>query len=170
MNIKFDPSKIKVVGIDEVRPNSWNPKDKDTEEYKKILEGIRLKGLRLPIIVRENNGFEILDGEQRWTACKELGFEKVIIYDEGQISDKEAQELTIWYQQQVPFNEIELAKVIKGLASQYNDLELPFTEEQIQNYIKMEDFDWNQFNQETDSEKFEPKKAKCPECGFEFEL
>jgi len=63
----FNPEKLKLVEIDKVIPNSWNPKKKDTEEYKRIKLGIELKGLRLPIIVREmGTNFEIIDGEQRF--------------------------------------------------------------------------------------------------------
>lgn len=172
MEIVFDVKKLKVVPIDEVRPNSWNPKDKNTEEYKKIVQSIKLKGQRMPVIVRENEGYEIIDGEQKWTACKELGFETVLIYDEGKMSDKDAMELTIWYQQQVPFNEIELAGVIKQMAEQWKDLELPFTEEQINNYIKMDAFNWNEFDKAVDEKDLEREKKKitCPECGHQFEV
>lgn len=144
MEIKFDPTKVKIVKVDEVRANTWNPKDENTEDYEKIKRGIELKGQRLPIVVRENNGYEIIDGEQRWRACKELGFGKVIIYSEGEIPDKEAKELTIWYQQQVPFNEIELASLIKDL-SQYPDLEIPYSLEEIEDFKNLAEFNWDQY-------------------------
>jgi len=156
MELKFDISKLKIVDTDEVRPNSWNPKAKDTRQYKKIKKGLSMKGLRLPIVVRENKGYEIIDGEQRWTACKELKFPKVIIYNEGKIPDKDAKELTIWYQQQVPFKELDLAILIKDLAS-YPDLQLPFTKEEIQEYIKLFEFDWEIYNYEINLEEVDKK-------------
>jgi hypothetical protein len=145
--LEFKKEQIKEVNIDEVRPNTWNPKDKDTEDYRKVKRGIQLKGQRLPIIVRENNGYEIIDGEQRWTACKELGYKKVIIYNEGQLSDKDAKELTIWYQMQVPFNEIELANLVKDL-SQYEDLEIPYNEEEIKEMCELSGFSWEDYNKD----------------------
>lgn len=166
--IKFDPTKVKIVPIEEVRPNSWNPKVKQTDEYKRIKRGIELKGLRLPITVRENDGYEIIDGEQRYTACKELGFKTVIIYNEGIVSDKEAKELTIWFQQQVPFDEIELAGVIKSLALEHKDLELPYTDIEIEEYTKLSDFDFNQYNSERPEIDEAKKKVTCPNCGHEF--
>jgi len=86
------------VPIDQVRPNTWNPKDKNTEEYEKVKLSIQ-KRIRQPIIVRETdtNSYEIIDGEQRWTACKELAFENVLVYNEGKVSDQEARELTIFF-------------------------------------------------------------------------
>ncbi len=143
--IKYDSKNIAIIDIDDVRPNNWNPKDKQTEEYEIIKRGIKLKGLRLPIIVRENKGYEIIDGEQRWRICKELGYKKIIIYNEGQVSDKEARELTIWYEQHVPFNEVNLAKLITDMNTDYGNLEVPFTDEAIKDMEKLTKFDWDAF-------------------------
>lgn len=165
----FNKDKILIVPIEHVRPNPWNPKQKATPEYEKIKKGIELKGQRLPIVVRENNGYEILDGEQRWTACKELGYAKVIIYNEGMMEDKEAKELTIWYQQQVPFDEIKLAELITDLSNLSKNLEIPYTEEEVQKYKELNEFNWNRFD--NDLKEFDNKGGKeveCPECGFKF--
>jgi hypothetical protein len=144
-NITLDPAKLSVVLIDKIRPNTWNPKDKDTEEYKKIIESIKLKGQRQAIIVRENNGFEIIDGEQRWRACKELGFEKVIVYNEGVMDDKSAQELTLWYQVQVPFNEIALAQMVVKMVTDFNDANTPYPPEKIEEMKELIKFDWDKY-------------------------
>ncbi|MDD5146818.1 MAG: ParB/RepB/Spo0J family partition protein [Candidatus Pacebacteria bacterium] len=153
--ITFDPAKLFITDIDLIRPNDYNPKDKETEEYKKVKESIEKNGLRLPIVVREISGvegYEIIDGEQRWRVCKELNFEKVIIYNEGNLNDQRAKELTIWYQQQVPFNEILLAKLVTEMASSYKDLALPFSEEEVLEMKELVNFDWDNFknNSEVD--------------------
>jgi len=171
--LKFDPQKIEVVNIEKVKPNKWNPKQKNTNEYKKVKESIKKKGLRLPIIVRENEEhYEIIDGEQRYTASKELGYKKVIIYNEGKISDKEAKELTIWYQQQVPFDEIMLAEMIEEMTRMYDikDLELPFDEKEIEELQQLVKFDWRNIEKNNlNPEDIElPKKNKCPNCGYEW--
>jgi len=145
--ITLDPTKLKIVLIDEVRPNTWNPKDKDTREYKKVVESVRLKGQRQAIAVRENNGYEIIDGEQRWRACKELGFEKVIVYNEGVMADKEAQELTLWYQVQVPFNEVSLAGMITKMIADFPDMKVPFNQEEIKDMGKLAEFNWDDYKQ-----------------------
>ena len=133
--------------IDQVRPNTWNPKDKNTEEYEKVKLSIQKKGLRQPIIVRETdtNSYEIIDGEQRWTACKELAFENVLVYNEGKVSDQEARELTIFFQQQVPFNEVELLPLIKEIVSYTGEYELPYTDKEVEERLKMLEFDWNKY-------------------------
>jgi len=135
-NIVFDETKLSVVLIDEVRPNTWNPKEADTVEYQRIKLGIQQHGLRKPIIVRENEGFEIIDGEQRWTICKELGYTKIPIYNEGELSDKQARELTIIYEQQVPFEPINFRVLIKELDDMYDSIDIGYSDIEIGDILK----------------------------------
>lgn len=137
----FDPDNIKIVGIDEVKPNSWNPKLENTPEFQKIVESIQVNGFKSPIIVRETDeGYEICDGQQRWTAAKQLGFDKIYIYNLGKISEAEAKSVTLWMETQVKFNEIELAPLVAEL----NDLkiDIPYSEDEVQDYINMLHFDF----------------------------
>jgi hypothetical protein len=151
--IGFDPKKIKVVSVDSVRPNTWNPKSKGGAEFEKVKKSIETKGQRAyPIIVRENKGYEIIDGEQRWTACKELGFKEVLIYDEGKVTDKEAKELTIWYQQQVPFDHLDLSYLITELKLEHKDIELPYNELELEEMKKISEFTFEKYSTERPSD------------------
>lgn len=169
MNINFDKSKLEIVKIESIRPNSWNPKIKSTIEYDKIKKGISINGQMMPIVVRNNNGYEIIDGEQRWRACNELGFTEVLIYNEGEVTDKKAKELTIWYQQQVPFDENELSCLLKELY-QYPDIELPYTDDEIHNFLELEEFDLS--NQDNGSMSYEEDvktlQIKMPESQYKI--
>ena len=147
MGIIYDVAKIRIVPIDDLRPNSWNPKLTETEEYQDVKLSVDRKGLRLPVVVRSNDGLEIIDGEQRWRACKDLGFKEILIYDEGIITDKEAQELTIWYQQQVPFDELKLAQMLVDMENQYQVIDTPYTKEDLDLYRAMLEFDPQKYNQ-----------------------
>ena len=92
----FDPTKILKVQIDKVEPNDYNPKEKDTPEYRNVVKSIQLNGLKQPIFVREvdgNDNFVIVDGEQRWTAANELGYKEIYIYNLGKISEEEANKI-----------------------------------------------------------------------------
>jgi hypothetical protein len=165
MKIEFDPKKLGVVPIGAVRPNPWNPKEEGTDEYSRIVKGIREKGLRMPIPVREvDGGYEIIDGQQRWTACREIGFKSIPIYNEGKVSDQEAKELTIWYQQQVPFEEVALAKLVAELAMAPG-FSLPYTMDEIEEMKNFVAFDWNTFGMaEVDFEE------KGPEAKHEYRV
>jgi len=136
---EFSIENILVVDIDQVRPNSWNPKNKDTWEYKKIVKSIEKDGLKAPVIVRENNGFEIIDGEQRYTALKELGRKKIVINNQGVVDDIEAKNETLWWQLQVPFDNTLLSPLIAEL--QIADVELPFADDTIEELLNLADFD-----------------------------
>lgn len=85
----FDPSKIKKVPIFDVSPNDYNPKKKNTKEYEQVVRSLKENGLKQPIFVRNVNGsYIIVDGEQRYTAAVELGYEEIYIYDLGEIQKK----------------------------------------------------------------------------------
>lgn len=107
--------------------------------------------MRGAIVVRENpndvSTYEIIDGHQRYTASKELGFKELYIYNEGDISDKEAKELTIWYQQQVPFDKIDEAYLFNELKMEYQEtLELPYTETEEAEMQELANFDFSQYD------------------------
>lgn len=137
----FDPDNIQKVKLDSVQPNNYNPKLKDTPEYQKVVASIVRNGLKMPIFVRETeDGLVIVDGEQRWTAAKELGYDEIYVYNLGNISEEEAKALTIWFEVQVPFDDVQLAPIIVELNA--IDIELPFSDEQILDYIALADFDF----------------------------
>lgn len=143
-NKDFDPSRILKVPIDKVEPNDYNPKKKDTPEYKKVVESLRVNGLKQPIFVREvdgNDNYVIVDGEQRWTAAKELGYKEIYIYNYGNIPEEEAKALTIWMEVQVPFEELQLAALVTEMKDL--DFELPYTDEEIADYVAMAGFDFS---------------------------
>lgn len=142
-NKDFDPSRILRVPIDRVEPNDYNPKKKDTPEYKKVVESLRVNGLKQPIFVREvdgNDNYVIVDGEQRWTAAKELGYKDIYIYNYGNIPEEEAKALTIWMEVQVPFDELELATLIVEMKDL--DIDLPYSDKEIEDFVAMADFDF----------------------------
>jgi len=170
VEITFDATKLKVVDINEVRPNSWNPKEKDTPELDKIVKSLKEEGLRMPIVVRENNGYEIIDGEQRWSASKRLNADKVIIYNEGLMSDKDAQELTIFYQQQVPFENVSLAKLVSQMVAEYPDIKLPYSTVEIEEFKNVTGFEWGDYDKKVLDGDKAPREVTCPECNAKFTI
>lgn len=121
----FDPAKLKIVDIQDVEPNGYNPKKQDTREYQEVLESIRLNGLITPIIVREldDGRLIIVDGAQRHQAAFELGYKQVYIYNLGNISDDEAKSLTLWMETQVPFDNLQLKPLVIELTQK--EIKLP---------------------------------------------
>lgn len=140
----YDPKNIKKVKIDEVEVNDYNPKAKETKEYQNVVKSLRINGLQQPIMVRELDGkYIIVDGEQRYTAAKELGFEEIYIYNFGEISDEDAKATTIWMEVQVPFDQIDLAPIALELHEQ--GFELPFTDLQLDDFKHIAEFDFDSY-------------------------
>lgn len=158
----YDPKNIKKVKIDEVEVNDYNPKAKDTKEYQNVVKSLQINGLQQPIMVRELNGkYVIVDGEQRYTAAKELGFEEIYIYNFGEISDEDAKATTIWMEVQVPFDQIDLAPIVLELNE--SGFDLPFTDIEIADFKSLSEFDFNKeydVNPYDDSKKEEKEKVK----------
>lgn len=172
--LTYDPKKVKVVPTDQVRPNTWNPKEHDPEggDFRKVVRSVAENGLRAPIVVREvqpddpaldgveNPGavFEIIDGEQRYRAAVELGYPKVVVYNEGALATERAQALTIWYQQQVPFDEVMEARLASALA-EVEDLALPYTDAELEHLHKLARFDFDDLDGDGDGDDAEETRT-----------
>lgn len=65
------------------------------ESFINLRESIRVSGVRKPLIVRfKNEKYEIIDGQRRFYACREIGL-RTIPCDIQNISDKQAIELSL---------------------------------------------------------------------------
>lgn len=139
---EFKKENLLKVDINKVHPNSWNPKEPNTKEYENVKKSLEINGYAQPILVREDgDGFEIIDGQHRFLAAKELGYSEIYIYNAGQISDEDAKSMTIWMQTQVPFDEVQLAPIVVELNKL--DIQLPYTDEEIVTFEKMTQFDFD---------------------------
>ena len=148
-NKDFDPTKIKKIDINKVIPNDYNPKEHNTKEYREVVRSIKINGLKQPIFVRESEDsdkFIIVDGEQRYTAAKEVVYKEIYIYNLGHISEDEAKALTVWFEVQVPFNSVELAPIVIHLNKA--NIEVPYSDEEIIKFEEMLQFDFNNYNTE----------------------
>lgn len=145
MEINVVKDNLKIVPITQVKPNSWNPKNKNTPEYQDVIRSLKTYGQRTPIIVRQlaKDIYEIIDGEQRWTGMLELGFKKIAILIQD-VDQKTAQELTAWFEHKVPFDDVMLSEWVKKLHDEFDEVILPFSDERIKELLDLSTFDWNE--------------------------
>ena len=165
----------KRVPIEYISANAWNYNQQDDFMFGKQKHSLETFALSAPIVVREirtkrptsgtpnevsadsqtgvseaETYYEIIDGEHRYRAALELGFEELAIWNLGDIPDYEAQQLTI------TFNELkghprvdDLGQLMKILDEQVGrtviEDNLPFTPQQIDDLINTVDFDWSNF-------------------------
>ena len=149
VNVKLD---TKTVSVDDIYPNTWNPNKQSDFIYKKELESIRRFGFVAPLIVRKiNEGYEIIDGEHRLRAAKELAMPEISINDLGEVSDAVAKQLTIILNEtKGEPDRVELARLVAELSKDIDldDLKiaLPYPEEEIDAMLKLADFDWSEYD------------------------
>ena len=68
-----------MVGIDAIQPNPFQPRTHlSFEELKPLADSIRQNGILPPIVVRPDGvRFQIIAGERRWSAAREVGLKEV---------------------------------------------------------------------------------------------
>lgn len=77
--------------------NPWNPNSVDPINQQKLVNSIKLEGIKRPIVVRETeDGFlQIIGGQHRTLAAMELKMESVPVINRGRINDTEAKRETL---------------------------------------------------------------------------
>ena len=135
----------KIVPIDQVVANRWNPNVESLTVYNSIKETIKEKGMIGTITVREVAGcYEILNGEHRWRILKELDWKEIPVESIGEISDTEAKFWTLKLNEGGK-NEVEnLAKIYEELDAGQLSM-LGSTAEEIQNTKDLFKFDFSQY-------------------------
>jgi ParB family chromosome partitioning protein len=69
---------FKIVDIDELVPNPFQPRERPDEELEALTESLKSWGDIQPIIVRKyEKGYQIIAGERRWRASKLAGLKKI---------------------------------------------------------------------------------------------
>lgn len=72
---------IKIIPINQIKENNWNPNELDQEGFKILVKNIKDQrvGYTQPIEVREiaNDKYEVIDGAHRFRACKEAGLTEI---------------------------------------------------------------------------------------------
>lgn len=108
--------RIVFLPVEAIKPNPWNPNFMLDGERDQLRSYMRANGPAKtpPIIVRRKGDFyEIIDGEQRWLAARELGWSEMpaVVVD---VSDEEAKMLTLSYNYlRGKFNYVKAARRIR---------------------------------------------------------
>lgn len=140
---------FKVVDINEVEPNYWNPNEQTDFIFEKEKASFEKFGMLDPITVRKVLGkYQIIDGEHRWKAAKHFNMEKVIINDLGEVSDSEAQQLTIILNEtKGSYNYQKMSDLMKQLSNSISletlQTVMPFTEVELKSMVASTEVDWN---------------------------
>jgi ParB/RepB/Spo0J family partition protein len=133
----------------DLRPNPWNPNEMDPEQYAKALVSIERFGFVDPITVRTNDGYEIIDGENRWRAARDRSLAMVPVTDLGEVPDSVAQQLTVVLNElRGQPNPLKLGALLKSLMAS-TKMEtllatLPYSREAIGQLTSLPTIDWSE--------------------------
>ncbi len=120
-NIK-DRTYVLDADIDQLSPNLYQPRqDFDQVKMDELKESIKAHGIIQPIIVRESTqGYEIVAGERRLKAAKELGMKKVPVIIKQFNNLKTFEVALVENIQREDLNPIEQAFAFKRLVEEFN--------------------------------------------------
>jgi ParB family transcriptional regulator, chromosome partitioning protein len=113
---------LNICGIEELRPNRFQPrKNFNDDDQKKLVASIKKNGIIQPIVVRKHDkGYEIIAGERRWRAAQAAGLQNVpIVIREA--TDMQAAELSLIENiQREELNALEEADAYVTLMEKFN--------------------------------------------------
>jgi hypothetical protein len=153
------------VDIDQVVPNKWNPNRMSKQAFEKLVAYIKLRGYARFIAVRDYAGYyQILDGEHRWRACKELGFKTIKVHNFGEIPEHVAKEITLNFNNIHGEDDIfERAKILKEMREKEasgQPMLFPMETKAVDEEIALLDFDFDKYKNTKLTPKDEDEFAK----------
>jgi hypothetical protein len=147
--------------IDKLVKADWNYKTEDPAKQEKLTENIKRNGQIENIIVREleTGFFEVVNGNHRLSVLKDLDIKTAHSFNLGKINQAQAIRIAIETNEtKFDTDSITLAQRVKELTEEFKIEELvktlPYTEVEIDNFSKLTDFDWEQYETEDLSDTF----------------
>lgn len=162
------------LGIEELTPYENNAKKHTPEQIEQIKNSIQAFGNIDPLgIAGENNVIYV--GNGRYIALKELGYKEAYCIRLDHLTEQERKAYAIAHNKltmNTGFDDELLRAEMESLQDIDFDLELTgFEEWELEDMLDpMSNEDLQDFLVEREPKEKEPKKAKCPSCGCEFEL
>lgn len=117
-----EKTKTNTLRIDEISPNSLQPRQVfESGAMEDLKNSIREKGIIQPVLVRKkDNVYELIAGERRWRAAKELGIQDIPVVFRDDADDVSSLELSLIENiQREELNPIEEARAYKSLMEKY---------------------------------------------------
>jgi ParB family chromosome partitioning protein len=157
-------AEFKELNINSIVKNPWNPNIQSDIVFNSVKKSIEKHGLlQFPVVRRYVGQYQIIDGEHKWRACKELGYQTikalVLGTDENEVTDDDAMTLTELLNTRGMDDPIKQAQLIREIQKQNpNQLPLlPYTDKELKNKIDLIEFDFSKYDKE---EKVEIKRNR----------
>lgn len=110
------------IDVERISSGKFQPRENfDGEKLQELMSSIKEKGVLQPILIRPiENGFEIIAGERRFRACREIGLKKIPVIIK-EVSDEDALIISLMENiQRQELNPIEEARAYQQLVESFN--------------------------------------------------
>ncbi|MBI5583203.1 MAG: ParB/RepB/Spo0J family partition protein [Deltaproteobacteria bacterium] len=110
------------VGIEEIRPNPWQPRKKvGAASIEQLADSIRVNGIIQPLVVRKTEeGYELIAGERRWRAAQKAGLREVPVVVKDTTPHLQLELALIENIQRQNLNPIEEAEAYRRLIEEFS--------------------------------------------------
>lgn len=153
----------KLVDIDTLTPNTWNPNRMDSFMRDKLRKALEKDGFIVPVLVRPLPPvrksataalWEIVDGEHRYKEALDIGMKRIPIINLGPITDEHAKLITVKANTlRGEFDAVKLAEMVAELSNELGVTavveNLPYTPERVQAMIDLINVDTSQLTLHT---------------------
>lgn len=161
--------KFELLPVAALQEASWNYKVANSFLQEKLAANIRRNGQLETIIVREvDGGYEVVNGNHRLLAFRQLGTEQVMACNVGRISDGAARRIAIETNEtSFERNDLQFSERLNEILQEFPEEELmqtmPFTKEEFTDLLSVHAYNW-------DDSKDGAKKEKAKKNEIKFAL
>lgn len=163
--VELDLSKLEMA--------EWNYKTYDDKLQRKLVTNIKRNGFVENLIVRQvkDGKFEVVNGNHRFLAARELNFKKVMCYNLGKIKLPVAQRIALETNEtKFKADKEKLASHLDMLMQEFDDFEEtnPFDEKETQDLLKLvqeEEPEIGDEEEELEDDEIKSKKSKTAISG-----
>ena len=130
----------RLVPLKRVYLNPWNPNEQSPAEYAAVKAALMRHGQVAPIVVRGHpdkgkGRFQVIDGEHRVKAMRDLSWKEVIVHDLGEMSEAMAKQLNVILTEARGQSDVrKLGRLIEELGAEELEAVLPFDDEELEEY------------------------------------
>jgi ParB family transcriptional regulator, chromosome partitioning protein len=110
-----------LVGIEEIRPNPWQPRKKvGSAAIEQLADSIREHGIIQPLLVKPtDSGYELIAGERRWRAAQKAGLHEVPVVLKETDTHRQLELALIENIQRENLNPLEEAEAYRQLVEEF---------------------------------------------------